>query len=141
MCLFTLERYSYHVIGTNMTDMAPEDVWDTYNGRAVVENRIEEVKNQFHLSKIPSSDYMANACYFQMVMLAYDLTNWFRRLLLWRDLRKAEVATLRRKVFTIAGKLVRHGRRVVLSLTRAFPRQGMFESVLGRVREVSLQFG
>jgi len=51
------------------------------------------------------------------------------------------VATLRRKVFTIAAKLVRHGRRVVLSLTQAFPRQGMFERVLGRVREVSLQFG
>ena len=136
MSLFTLERYSYQVIATNMTDMAPEDVWDFYNGRAVVENRIEEVKNQFHLSKIPSSDYMANACYFQMVMLAYDSTNWFRRLLLWGELRKAEVATLRRKVFTIAAKLVRHGRRVVLSLTRAFPRQGMFERVLGRVREV-----
>ena len=32
--LFTLERYSYQVIATNMTDMAPEDVWDFYNGRA-----------------------------------------------------------------------------------------------------------
>ena len=49
----------------------------------MVEGRIEEVKNQWNLSRIPSSDYMANACYFQMVMLAYDLTNWFRRLLLW----------------------------------------------------------
>ena len=46
------------------------------------------------------------------------------------ELRKAEVATLCRKVFTIAGKLVRHGRRVVLSLTRALPRQEMFESAL-----------
>ena len=69
-----------------------------------------------------------------LVILAYDLTNWFRRLLLWGELRKAEVATLRRKVFTIAAKLVRHGRGVVLSLTRAFPRQWMFESVLRRVR-------
>ena len=42
------------MIATNMTDMAPEDVWQFYNGRVVVENRIEEVKNQFHLSKIPS---------------------------------------------------------------------------------------
>ena len=75
MSLFTLERYSYQVIVTYMTDMTPEDVWEFYRGRAVVENRIEEVKNQFNLSKIPSSDYMANACYFQMVMLAYDLTN------------------------------------------------------------------
>ena len=84
---------------------------------------------------------MANACYFQTVMLAYNLTNWFRSLLLWEELRKAEVATLRRKVFTIAGKLIRHGRGVVLSLTRAFPRQEMLESVLARVGEVSLQIG
>jgi len=141
MLLFTLERHSYQVIATNVADMAPEEVWEFYNGRAVVENRIEEVKNQFNLSKIPSSDYVANACHFQMVMLAYDLTNWFRRLLLWGDLRKGEVAALRRKVFTIAAKLVRHGRRVVLSLTQAFPRQEMLESVMGRVREASLQFG
>ena len=40
-----------------MTEVTPEDVWEFYNGRAVVENRIEEVKDQFHLSKIPSSDY------------------------------------------------------------------------------------
>lgn len=141
MPLFTLERYSYQVIATNMTDIPPEKVWEFYKGRAVIENRIEEVKNQFNLSKIPSSDYMANACYFQMVMLASNLTNWFRRLLLWGELRKAEVATLRRKVFTIAGKLVRHGRGVVLSPTRTFPRREMFESVLARVGEVSLQFG
>ena len=94
MSLFTLERYSYQVIATNLTDLTPEEVWHFYNGRAVVENRIEEVKNPFNLSKIPSSDYMANACCFQMVKLAYDLTNWFRRLLLWGELRKAEVATL-----------------------------------------------
>jgi len=141
MPLFTLECYSYQVIATNITDMPPGKVWEFYKGRAVIENRIEEVKNQFNLSKIPSSDYMANACYFQMVMVAYNLTNWFRRLLLWGELRKAEVAILRRKVFTIAGKLVRHGRGVVLSLTRAFPRQEMFESVLARVGEVSLQIG
>ena len=62
MSLFTLQRHRYQVIATNMTDMAPEEVWEFYNGRAVVENRIEEVKNQFHLSKTPSSDHMANAC-------------------------------------------------------------------------------
>ena len=46
-----------------------------------------------------------------------------------------------RKVFTIAGKLVPHGRRVVLNLPREGPRREKIESVLGRVREVSLQFG
>jgi len=40
MSLFTLERYSYQVITTNMTEMTPEDVWEFYDGRAVVENRI-----------------------------------------------------------------------------------------------------
>ena len=49
MSLFTSERYSYQVIATNviaaiMTDMTPEMVWEFYDGRAVVENRIEEVK-------------------------------------------------------------------------------------------------
>ena len=60
-----MEGYSYQVIATNITDMPPEKVWEFYNGRAVNDNRIEEVNNQFNLSKISSSDYMANACYFR----------------------------------------------------------------------------
>ncbi|MCG2770315.1 MAG: transposase [Anaerolineae bacterium] len=84
---------------------------------------------------------MSKACLFQMVMPACELTNWFRRLVLWGELRKAEVATLRRKVLTITTKLVRRGRRLVLNLTRAFPMQGMFESILGRVRAMSLHLG
>ena len=62
MSLFTLERYSYEVIAANMSDVTPQEVWEFYIGRTVVENRVEDVKNQFYLSKIASSDCMANAC-------------------------------------------------------------------------------
>ncbi len=86
------KNYSWG-IATKMTDMPPEKVWEFANGRAVIENHIEEVKNQSNLSKIPYSDYMANACYFQMLMLAYNLTNWFWRLLLWGELRKASAGS------------------------------------------------
>ena len=80
MSLFTSERYSYWVLATNviapiMTDMTHEMVWEFYNGRVVVENRIEEVKNRFKLSKILSSDYMSSASHFQMVMPVNDLIN------------------------------------------------------------------
>ena len=89
----------------------------------MVKNCIEEFKNQLNLSETTSSDYMAGACFSQMVVLAHNLANWFRRLLLWGELRKAEVAILLRKVFTMAAKLDRHAPRVMLSLMRAFPRQ------------------
>lgn len=46
MSLFTSERYSYPLIAAIMTAVIPEMVWEFYNGRAVVENRIEEVKKQ-----------------------------------------------------------------------------------------------
>lgn len=51
------------------------------------------------------------------------------------------MATLRRKVFSIARKVVRHGRTVVLSTTRALTRQKVFESVLGQAKQISLAFG
>jgi len=41
----------------------------------------------------------------------------------------------------MAGRLIRHERRVMLSVTRAFPRQEMFGAVLADVGEIYLRFG
>jgi hypothetical protein len=44
--LFDLPGYIFHAVVTNLS-LAPEQVWRFYNGRAVCENRIKELKLDF----------------------------------------------------------------------------------------------
>lgn len=133
LVLWSLLGSSYQVIATNMAENSPEEVWSLYKGRAQVENRIEEVKNQLHLSRIPSGDFVANACYFQIVLLAYNLVNWFRRLVLSAELRRAEIETLRWKILTIAAKVVERSRQVVIALSQGFSRKWQFYQGLEQI--------
>ena len=52
----------------------------------MVKNCIEEFKNQLNLSETTSSDYMAGACFSQMVVLAHNLANGPTRAIRWTKL-------------------------------------------------------
>ncbi|MBI3896575.1 MAG: hypothetical protein HY313_11660, partial [Acidobacteria bacterium] len=40
----------------------------------------EPLKDAYALGKIPTKDFLANEAFFQIVLLAYNLLNWFKRL-------------------------------------------------------------
>ncbi|MGH9923238.1 MAG: IS1380 family transposase, partial [Nitrososphaerales archaeon] len=80
--LFELIGYNYQVIVTNIEDMSPEDVWRFYNGRANVENMIKEGILSYSLDVNISHFYGANVAHFHLVMLAYNLMNLFKELVL-----------------------------------------------------------
>ena len=80
--LFELMGYSYQVIVTNIEGMSPEEVWRFYNGRANVENMIKEGIRSYSLDVNISHFYGANVGHFHLVMLAYNLMNLFKELVL-----------------------------------------------------------
>ena len=82
LTLFELMGYSYQVIVTNIENMSPEEVWRFYNGRANVENMIKEGILSYSLDVNISHFYGANVAHFQLVMLAYNLMNLFKELVL-----------------------------------------------------------
>jgi len=51
--LFTLERYVYRAWHTNLP-LTPAGVWHFYDGRAGMEPRIRELREDFALRKIPT---------------------------------------------------------------------------------------
>ena len=67
---------------TNIEWMSPEEVWRFYNGRANVENMIKEGILSYSLDINISHFYGANVAHFQLVMLAYNLMNLFKELVL-----------------------------------------------------------
>jgi hypothetical protein len=76
--LFTLGRNVYRAWVTNMESM-PAGVGHFYDGRAGMEPRICELREDFALRKIPTASFAANALYLEVIRLAYNLVTAFQR--------------------------------------------------------------
>ena len=73
--LFSMGRYIYRAWVTNMS-LTPAGIWH-FDGRAGMEPRIGELREDFALRKIPTASFAANAVYLEMVRLAYSLVTGF----------------------------------------------------------------
>ena len=115
---FTSQRYS--VIATNDTTMIPEEVVHFYRQRGdSSENRIKELKNGFNLKYLPTSHFKANALYFHIGTLAYNLFILFREIL-QHSWQKHTIQTIRYKLYHIAGKVITHARQMILKVNEPF---------------------
>ena len=87
--------YMYTFIVTNM-DLSPEDVIRFYCNRGRMENYIKESKNGFDFSCMSSHAMLVNAGRLMICMLAYNLFNWFKRLVLPKHFQKMQIETFRK---------------------------------------------
>ncbi len=123
--LWEFKDFFYHAFVT-ILNLKPAAVWRFYKGRANIELDIRELKDALPLGKIPTTRFTANATHFELVLLTYDLVNWFRRLCLAGRWQKARLTTLRREVFMLPARLLNVGRRNVLKLPAGYPHQKRF---------------
>jgi hypothetical protein len=113
--LFTLGRYVYRAWVTNM-DLQPAGVWHFYDGRAGMEPRICELREDFALRKIPTASFAANSLYLEIVRLAYNLVTAFQRNCLEESWQNLTLQKLRYKLFLLPGELTRPHNRPILRL-------------------------
>jgi len=88
-------------------EILPLNVWKFYNARAAVELIIKELKADYPLAKIPTKHFAANEAYFHLLLFAYNLINWFKRLCLPKGFEKMSLKSLRAQMFFVPGELVR----------------------------------
>ncbi len=138
LSLFRMGQYVYRVIVTNLA-LTPVNVWRFYNDRAEAELVIREMKEAYALGKIPTGHWEANRAYFQLVVFAYNVLNWFRRLCLPDPWQRLTLPTIRQRLLLIPGELVRPQGRPVLKLPHSFPYQDEFLNTLKRVHRLRLQ--
>ena len=113
--LFEAERYCYYAVASNREESAPEVMWK-HNGRGNSENCHKELKTGLGMEQMPCGQFEANAMYFGIGVLAYNLAQLLKRQVLPEPYRTVTVATLRWKVYRLAGKLVRHARGLILQI-------------------------
>jgi hypothetical protein len=132
--LFTLERYAYRAWISNLS-LTPAGVWHYYDGRAGMEPRIRELREDFALRKIPTRAFAANALYLEVVRLAYNLVTAFQQACVpetWRDLT---LGKLRHKLFWLPGELTRPQNRPILRLAEIPENKTVMEKLLDQVHK------
>ena len=100
-------------------DLTPAGVWHFYDGRAGMEPRIRELREDFALRKIPTRAFAANALYLEVVRLAYNLVTAFQRTCLPEKWQNLTLSKLRHKLFWLPGELTRPQNRPILRLANA----------------------
>lgn len=135
LTLFKDTRYSYSVVVTNLA-MHPWKVWKDYLQRSNIERSIRELLNDLALSKIPTQTWTANVAFFQLLLFAYNLVHWFKRLCFPEELLGKTTETLRHDLIEIPGKLTCRAGRNVLVLPKAYQQKELFLRAARNVRKL-----
>jgi hypothetical protein len=133
--LFTLERYAYRAWHTNLS-MTPAGVWHFYDGRAGMERRIREIREDYALPKIPTQAFAANALYLEVIRLAHNLVTAFQRTCLPAEWQSFTLSKLRHKLFWVPGELTRPQNRPTLRLVNSPLITVWAEKILHRVHRL-----
>ena len=130
--------HMYTFIVTNM-DSAPEELIRFYCKRGSMENFIKESKNGFDFTAVSSSSKIVNANRLQVHALAYNIFNWFKRLVLPAKMRKQQIDTIRLKLLKIAAKAVHSARYITFKLCSSCPYKDEFYETLENIRGLQPQ--
>lgn len=133
--LFTTGRYLYRAWTTNL-DQTPVAVWRFYEGRAAMEPRIRELREDFALRKIPTASFEANALYLEVIRLAYNLVTAFQRTCLPESWQAYTLQQLRFKLFFLPGELTRPQNRPVLRLRDSPDLQRLATGILAKITDL-----
>jgi hypothetical protein len=129
LTLFKLGSYHYQVLVTNLS-LRPLNLWRFYNDRAAVELLIKQLKGDYALGHIPTRHFLANETYFHLLLLAYNLVNWFKRLCLPPELQTATLQTLRQRILMMPAQLLRPDNRPRLILPASGQRETAWRHAL-----------
>jgi hypothetical protein len=133
------DGYNYHCIATNMVEERDEEVVWRYNGRSQIENHIKEIRSGFGMERLPSGDFLANAVYFGIGIMTYNLFIAQKLLTLPEPWQTKTIQSLRWLLVEVAGKLISHGRRMILKIATSVDKFRIYLEMRRRTYELLLE--
>ena len=114
----TTGPYAYPVVASTwpQEEQTAHEVLRWHNQRGQAENFNKELKHGLGLEQLPCGDSGANAVFFRIGVLAYNLFIGFKRLACPTAWASQTIATVRWKLVQVAGRILRHAGQVVLRL-------------------------
>tara|TARA_B100000586_G_C20087537_1_gene418407 strand:+ start:121 stop:1419 length:1299 start_codon:yes stop_codon:yes gene_type:complete len=124
--------YIYHVIISNRKNETAEETLNWYHQRGETsENRIKELKIGFNMEKMPCGQFAANALYFYIGVLSYNLSIMFKTEILPEEFKKKKISSIRWRLYQIPGKIVTTARYLYLKIQ--IHHLELFQIILSRI--------
>lgn len=137
LTLFKDTKYAYHIFITNLK-MSAWRVYRFYSPRARIEKHIRELAYDYPLAKIPTQEWLANVAFFHLLLLAYDIVHYFKRMCLPRNYRYKTLKTLRMELIELPGRLVNAQGRFRLALPRDYHFEKLFRHALAKAERLRI---
>jgi hypothetical protein len=133
--LALLSSYDYHAFITDRDGDTVELEAD-HRRHAEIENAIRDLKCGVGLNRLPAGKFGGNGAWLAIQSLAHNLTRWTARFGLGAGI--VTTKTLRRRRFSLPGRLASSVRRVTLHLPARWPWAADCTTVLQRLRALPL---
>lgn len=115
--LFKDVLYKYHPIFSN-SPMGELNIWNFYNDGAIIELIIKELKNEFFLKNIPTARFDANNAFVKIKMLAYNILNAFKRLILKGKWITKSAKTIKNWIIRVPVIVTAFGKGIKLNMSQ-----------------------
>jgi len=126
----------HFAVRSNLWDWKAKRLLEWHREKAgSIEATHDVIKNELAGGVLPCGRFGANAAWFRLAVLSYNVLTALKRLALPAELLTARPKRLRFLIFHTPGKLVRHARQTILRLTRTMNR---FSNWIGAMAKMPL---
>src|SRR5262245_43704126 len=108
-----------------------------YNQRGTAEQWIKECKTATHWTRLSCHRFRANEVRLLLGVIAYNLGNLLRRLVLPAAIQDWSLTSLQQRLLKTGGRLIRHARYFTLQLAENYLTRSLFRQILGRVERLA----
>jgi hypothetical protein len=115
------------------TQLRNRKVIHFYNQRGKAEQWIKEGKQAVKMTRLSCHRFRGNEVRLWLSILAYNLGNLWRRLVLPKEIGKWSLTSLQQRLVKTGGRLVKHARYYWLMLAEGHLTRGRFAAMLRRI--------
>lgn len=110
----------YWAVVSNRGKMKPEALLKWYHEKAGTIEGVHDVsKNELGAAVVPSKRFGANAAWYRLSLLTYNVLSAMKAIALPPHLSNARPKRLRLVLFEVAGKIINHAGRLIVKLSEA----------------------
>ena len=108
-----------------------------YNQRGTAEQWIKEGKEATHWTRLSCHRFRANEVRLLLGVIAYNLGNLLRRLVLPVTIQDWSLTSLQQRLIKTGGRLIRHARYFTLQLAESYLTGPLFRQILRRIERLA----
>jgi hypothetical protein len=112
-----------------------------YDKRGTAEQWIKEGKQAVKMTRLSCHRFRSNEVRLWLSVMAYNLGNLWRRLVLPRKIEKWSLTSLQQRLVKTGGRLVKHARYYWLMLAESHLTRRLFGAMVGRIAALPVATG